>query len=347
MAFFLLIVRDEALFGQIHVRAAGQAMKVWIFYPPLKTMSGGCMVLLQIARQLLAMGRLGGVLCWEAPPREAASADLPWLRAGQADLARDDVFLVPEGWPNALVFGLRARCRTVLYCQNWSYLFHGLEPGVHWRDLPVEFLAVSDPVAWHMEQVLGRRPGIVRPCIDAGIFYAPAAKPDGPVRIAFMPRKNKALAEQVRRIFEERNPAADVHWVPIHGLDRYGVAESLRSCHVFLASGFPEGFSLPPLEALASGCLCTGFTGFGGWDYMRQVEPDGCLPRGYAPRFVPWGGNGWWVEDGDVLGAALGLERALAVLRAGGEELAQILENARRAAEWYAPPRQLDELEAL
>jgi glycosyltransferase involved in cell wall biosynthesis len=322
-------------------------MKVWIFYPPLKTMSGGCMVLLQIARQLLAMGRLGGVLCWEAPPREADAADLPWQRAGLADMAREDVFLVPEGWPNALVFGLRARCRTVLYCQNWSYLFHGLEEGVHWRDLPVEFLAVSDPVAWHMEQVLGRRPGIVRPFIDAGIFHAPVAKPGGPVRIAFMPRKNKALAEQVRRIFEERNPSADVHWVPIHGLDRDGVAESLRSCHVFVASGFPEGCPLPPLEAMASGCLCAGFTGFGGWDYMRQVGPDGFAPHGYAPRVVPWGGNGWWAADGDVLGAASGLERALAVLRAGGAEYAQILENARRTAEWYAPTRQLAELGAL
>ncbi|MDO9584211.1 MAG: hypothetical protein Q7J24_14050 [Desulfomicrobium sp.] len=27
-------------------------MAEWIFYPPLKAMSGGCMVLLQIARQL-------------------------------------------------------------------------------------------------------------------------------------------------------------------------------------------------------------------------------------------------------------------------------------------------------
>lgn len=347
MAFFLLIVRDEASFGQFHVRAAVQAMKVWIFYPPLKTMSGGCMVLLQIARQLLAMGRLGGVLCWEAPPREADAADLPWQRAGQADMAREDVFLVPEGWPNALVFGLRARCRTVLYCQNWSYLFHGLEEGVHWRDLPVEFLAVSDPVAWHMEQVLGKRPQIIRPSLDLELFHAPASKPGGALRIGFMPRKNKALAEQIRRIFEERNPKAHVQWVPIHGLDRPGVAEALGSCHVFLVTGFPEGCPLPPLEAMACGCLCVGFTGFGGWDYMRQIEPDGYAPHGYVPHDVPWGGNGWWFADGDVLGVAWGLERALAVLGAGGKELAQILDNARRTAEWYAPPRQSDELEAL
>jgi hypothetical protein len=286
-------------------------MAEWIFYPPLKAMSGGCMVLLQIARQLQALGRLGGLLYWESPPAGPDFADLPWVRAGEATMAPADTLLVPEGWPNALIFGLRAGCRTLVYCQNWSYLFHGLEAGVHWRDLPVEFLAVSDPVAWHMAQVLGRRPQVIRPALDLELFHPPASKPCGTLRIGFMPRKNKALAEQIRRIFEERNPKAHVQWVPIHGLDRSGVAEALRSCHVFLVTGFPEGCPLPPLEAMACGCLCVGFTGFGGWDYMRQIEPNGYAPHGYALRDVPWGGNGWWSADGDVLGAALGLERAI------------------------------------
>lgn len=317
-------------------------MKTWIFYPPLKTMTGGCMVLLQIARQLQDLGWLGGVLYWESPPAEPGCQDLPWVRAGEAVMAAGDTFLVPEGWPNALVLGLKRGCRTLVYCQNWSYLFHGLEQGVRWRDLPVDFLAVSDPVAWHMEQVLGKRPGIIRPFIDTGIFRAPPGKPDGPTRIGFMPRKNKALAEQIRRIFEERNPKTQVQWVPIHGLDRFGVAETLRSCHVFLATGFPEGFALPPLEAMACGCLCAGFTGFGGWDYMRQAEPGGYAPRGYELRDVPWGGNGWWSADGDVLGAAMGLERAMQAVSQG----ADVFVPALRAAGAYGRQDQQREIAA-
>ena len=320
-------------------------MRVWIFYPPLKTMSGGCMVLLQIARQLLAMGRLGGVLYWEAAPEGPDFVDLPWMRAGQARMVPEDVFLSPEGWPNALVFGFRARCRTVVYCQNWAYLYHGLDPGVCWRDLPVEFVAVSDPVAWHLEQVLGRRPAVVHPAIDTAVFHPGASKPEGPLRVGFMPRKNKALADQVRRIFEERNPGAAVEWVPIHGLDRPGVAEVLRSCHVFLSTGFPEGFALPPLEAMACGCLCAGFAGFGGWDYMRQVESNGYAPPGYALRSVPWGGNGWWGADGDALGAALGLEGALHVLRDG--ELVAALTNGRMTVEAYGDGSQLADIKAV
>ena len=317
-------------------------MKTWIFYPPLKSMSGGCMVLLQIARQLEALGRLAGVLYWDEPPGWAECAGLPWVRAGSAAMAAGDAYVVPEGWPNALVLGLRRGCRTLVYCQNWSYLFHGLEAGVHWRDLPVEFLAVSDPVAWHLEKVLGKRPQIIRPALDLELFRPPSSKPGGTLRIGFMPRKNKALAEQIRRIFEERNPKAHAQWVPIHGLDRSGVAEALRSCHVFLVTGFPEGCPLPPLEAMACGCLCVGFTGFGGWDYMRQVERDGYAPHGYALRHAPWGGNGWWSADGDVLGAALGLERAMHLLPHG----AAILDQAARTAAAYGSDGQRREIVA-
>lgn len=304
------------------------------------------MVLLQIARQLQDLGRLGGVLYWEAPPEGAGCVGLPWLRAGQAHMAPEDVFLVPEGWPNALAFGFRARCRTVVYCQNWSYLFHGLEPGVRWRDLPVDFLAVSDPVAWYLERVLGKRPGIIRPAIDTAVFHPGASRTERAARIGFMPRKNKAQAEQIRRIFEERNPDTVVEWAPIHGLDRSGVAEVLRSCHVFLATGFPEGFALPPLEAMACGCLCVGFTGFGGWDYMRQIEPGGYAPHGYRLRDVPWVGNGWWSADGDVLGAALGLERALAATLCGDVALS-VVQNGAASAAGYEVGAQAAEILAV
>jgi hypothetical protein len=344
VAFFLLIWLHGIIIGQFSAPpVTEQFMKAWIFYPPLKTMSGGCMVLLQIARQLLAMGRLGGVLYWEAVPGGPDCAGLPWVRAGQARMAPEDVFLVPEGWPNALVFGFRARCRTVVYCQSWAHLYHGLDAGVRWRDLPVEFVVVSDPVACHLEQVLGRRPGIIRPVIDTAVFHPGASKPEGPVRIGFMPRKNKALADQVRRIFEERNPDAAVVWMPIHGLDRRGVAEFLRSCHVFLATGFPEGFALPPLEAMACGCLCAGFTGFGGWDYMRQAEGQSFSLQGYMLRDVPWGGNGWWVADGDVLGAALGLEKALGAIRCG-DAVISVLQNGVASAAAYNVGAQAQEI---
>ncbi|NLY41238.1 MAG: glycosyltransferase family 4 protein [Desulfovibrionales bacterium] len=323
-------------------------MANWIFYPPLKHMSGGCMVLVQLARHMHQMGCLQGLLYWDTLPSEYDQT-LPWVRATDASLCSEDRLIVPEGWPNALALGLRAGCQCTIYCQNWSYLFHGLDQEVRWNALPVDFWAVSHPVAWYLAQVLGQHPPIIRPAIDDRLFFPPTRKPDGPARIGFMPRKNKALAEQIQRIFTERNPALPVQWLPVHGLSQAGVAEVLRSCHIFLSTGFPEGCPLPPLEAMACGCLCVGFTGFGGWDYMRQGSDNGYAPQGYVLRDTPWSGNGWWCADGDVLGAALGLEWALGNLKndllhtqaahtatsytfaAQGHELAAALSIVRRA----------------
>ena len=61
---------------------------------------------------------------------------------------------------------------------------------------------------------------------------------------------------------------------------------------------------------------------------MRQIEPDGYAPHGYVPHDVPWGGNGWWFADGDVLGAALGLELAARILPQGTDILAQAAQTA-------------------
>ena len=238
----------------------------------------------------------------------------------EVNLAPEDIWLVPEGWVNSLAPGLNAGARCVVYCQNWAYLFSSLPAGVSWSDLPVSFLAVSHPVEWFMRQTLGKSSPILRPGIDTSLFFPPDKKPEGPLRIAYMPRKNKALVSQVKSIFEARNAGSDLLWVEIAGMDAQGVARTLRSCHIFLASGFPEGCPLPPLEALASGCIPVGFSGFGGWDYMRQLE--GAVFSPWWPlRKVKWSGNGFWSADADVLDAAFNLEKAAKLWHQGGTKL--------------------------
>jgi hypothetical protein len=49
-------------------------------------------------------------------------------------------------------------------------------------------------------------------------------------------------------------------------------AEELRRAKVFIAHSFPEGLGLPPLEAMASGCIVVGFTGGGGGDFMNHGD---------------------------------------------------------------------------
>lgn len=312
-------------------------MRTYLFLPPVKRPTGGVAVLCRLARTLHRAGRevflvvrdRGG---WTPDDLEGAAPLLWWedLR-----LTPGDLWLVPEGWVNALAPGLEAKARCLVYCQNWAYLFSALPENVFWPQLPVRFLAVSEPVAWFMEQVLGSRPPVLRPGIDLGRFHAGAAKPGGTPRVAWMPRKNKALAQQIRAVFETRNGPDRARFVEIDGLPAQGVAEALQGAHVFLATGFPEGCPLPPLEALACGCLCVGFTGFGGWDYMRQAQEAPRFTPWWPLREAPWGGNGLWCADGDVLDAALNLETALSWIEEGGPRLDGLLEAGRATAGAY------------
>jgi len=302
--------------------------------------------LLQVAEHLEQSGLPVRVVRRErGRPEFPEGFRVPVMEWDQLQLSGDDVWLVPEGWTNALAPGLRAGAKCVVYVQNWAYLFSSLPQGVSWHDLPISFLAVSRPVAWFIEQALGLSSLVVRAGIDRSLFSPPEQKPDGPLRVAFMPRKNKALAELIRDLFIARNPefstADHLIWTDIQGLPHAEVAELLTLSHIFLATGFPEGCPLPPLEAMACGCLPVGFAGFGGWEYMTPInegERDDQKP--WRPWFPvpenPWPGNGFWVPDADALAAVLALEQAARLWRNKGPKLDQALHAGQLTAAAFA-----------
>lgn len=281
---------------------------------------------------------------------------MPVTAWNELRLTPRDLWLVPEGWVNALTPGLQAGARCLVYVQNWAYLFSSLPPGVSWHDLPVSFLAVSRPVAWFIRQTLGKDAPVLPPGLDSSLFSKPRSKPAGRLRVAYMPRKNKALAEMIRAAWEARHHGAFTQdgllWEEIHGQDQAGVARKLQDAHIFLATGFPEGFSLPPLEAMACGCLPVGFAGLGGWDYMSQIGEDAWRPwwsgrSGWPVDQHPWSGNGFWVPDGDVLAAVLALEKAVELWKMGGSALHAALEAGERTVQAYALDRQLENVQTL
>ena len=304
------------------------------------------MVLARLAGHLHAAG-FDVAVAHREPLPEQAVADMrgaPAVAWDDLALSKGDLWLVPEGWPNALAPGLDAGARCVVYVQNWAYLFSALPPGVDWRGLPgVRFVSVSDPVARHLKLTLGLDSPILRADVNLELFRAPASKPSldagQPLRVAWMPRKNKALARRIREIVDTRLPGG-VEWLGIEAIPPRKVARTLASAHVFLATGFPEGCSLPPLEAMACGCLVVGFGGSGGFDYMRQAAEFAWSYRPWWPlRDVEWGGNGLWVADADVLAAALAVEQAAQWWRRGDPLLAKTLAAARVTAEAYSTER--------
>lgn len=328
-------------------------MRTFIFIPPLRHLSGGLAVLYQVAEQLHDLG----FPVWITPRAEGAAGlencrapVMPWDEL-EAQLTPKDIWLAPEGWSNALAPGLRARARCLVYVQNWAFLFSSLPAGVAWRDLDVSFLAVSDPVAWFVKTALGRDAPVLRPSLDLSLFRAePETRPPASkgLRIAWMPRKNKASALQVQQIMAARAALpVPVTWVEIQNKTPAEVAQILRSCHVFMATGFPEGLALPPLEAMACGCLVAGFAGLGAWDYLRQALPGGYLPQCPLPE-LPWqkgaqagiAGNAFIAADNDALGLALAVEAAADIALREPEAYNILQQRGQAAAGFYSVENQ-------
>lgn len=305
-------------------------MHTYIYIPPLKTITGGMSVLLQIALQLhkeaypvslVSNGEVASDLLADCP--------VSILQLGKVELYKGDRWIIPEGWPSILAPGLKAGASCAIYVQNWAFL-HGLLPdSTRWSDLPIRMFSVSGPVSIFIKDTTSFNAPIVRPVIDDDLFYphskaAPTSM--GNIRIAWMPRKNRHLALQIRKIFEaelSQTSSALPQWIAIEHLKRNEVADLLRSCDIFLSTGFPEGCPLPPLEAMACGCIIAGFTGMGGWDYMRQAMPHGWLPP-FELRAVPWGPNGFFAADGDVWSANMALKLACKGILSGATREIQI-----------------------
>ncbi|MCH5277417.1 MAG: glycosyltransferase family 1 protein [Desulfovibrionaceae bacterium] len=337
-------------------------MKTWIALPPLKSVSGGLAVLLDLARVLSRAGFETALVARENAPWLAAQ-DLPpvsvWPAGGQAPgsgqaaPAAGDIWLVPEGWPSLLMPGLRAGARVLVYAQNWAYLLGEWPEGLSPAALPLHVLAVSRPVAWHVEEMTGHGAPVLRPGLDLRLFApdgtgnARGGPGDARIRVAWMPRKNSALARRIREIVDARRARRGLpgpEWVAIQGLSHEAVAAVLRGCDLFLATGFPEGCPLPPLEAMACACPGVGFSGFGGWDYMRSPEgwqgagADGLppwLPETVRKEAEPRPVNGFWTADADVIGAALAVDAALGLAERGGPAWERLRDGALATAALY------------
>jgi hypothetical protein len=108
----------------------------------------------------------------------------------------------------------------------------------------------------------------VRLGLDPDTFHpGPAAGPR-PRRIAFMPRRRTRDLVYLLRTADLLGALEGWELAPIAGLPEQEVARQLRSSAVFLALSEREGFGLPPLEAMACGCLVVGFHGGGGREFM-------------------------------------------------------------------------------
>ncbi|HRW30019.1 MAG TPA: glycosyltransferase family 4 protein, partial [Emcibacteraceae bacterium] len=105
--------------------------------------------------------------------------------------------------------------------------------------------------------------------IDEKVFY-PKTSIREKNTVLCLPRKNAQDIATIRKIVERK--IEDVRFQYADGLDETGIADAFRRADIFLASGYPEGLALPPMEAMFSGAVVVGFAGRGGREFMIDGE---------------------------------------------------------------------------
>lgn len=91
-------------------------------------------------------------------------------------------------------------------------------------------------------------------------------------QLCYMPRKQLVHSSHAIAYMRFLGLLDDWELKPIHNLSQSDVSQIMSSSLVFLSFGYPEGFGLPIVEALCSGCYVIGYTGLGGSELFRPFQ---------------------------------------------------------------------------
>ena len=143
-------------------------------------------------------------------------------------------------------------------------------------------------------------------------------------QIAIMPKQNNHQIQdiaQVVNILRHRGALKNFTLKVIQNKTEAEAARLLRESLFFLSFNYHEGFSLPPAEAMACGCMVIGYHGFGGAEYFH---PEHCFP----------------VPTGDIIAFARQTEKAIDMLNTDPDRFHRMRSTAAKTIRSaYSPQR--------
>ncbi len=196
----------------------------------------------------------------------------------------DDILIVPERIPLAAApFASR---RKIVFVQNGGLVDKAVA-GKRYEDFGfTDVLCCSA----YLSDFMAARTALPRHVVTNGIkldLFRPEAGHRKPNSVLYLRRKNtwgmgrEAIMRLPLQLQRQRQRQIKVIEAPNQFTETAMVA-LYQQADIFLALGYPEGFALPPLEAMACGCAVVGFTGGGGATHMQDGDSALVVPDGDA-----------------------------------------------------------------
>ena len=207
-------------------------------------------------------------------------------------LKENDIVVATEFCPyDALKFTGPVK---ILFNQNWIWLKEKMaanDKDKSYRDIGYDHVISCGGYITQSIEMINNEPCVsIQNGVDPSVFFADDNMREDQT-VLCLTRKNSHDIMTIKAIVEREVPTA--RFKLVDGLTEAELALEYRKSDIFLATGYPEGFALPPLEAMMSGCVVVGFNGRGGREYLTD------------------GVTGLIAEDGDCVVAAKKLVEVL------------------------------------
>lgn len=188
-----------------------------------------------------------------------------------------DVLICPEIIPG---MADKFKCSNkIVFIQNWALVDIGTGNEKRYEDFGfTELTACSLYIKNYMQKKSSLPCTVIINGIDTNKFKVDETNRVKD-RVLYLNRRNVADARSAITMLpsELKNKTEFIELENRYKQDE--LIKYYQKADVFMSIGYPEGFALPPLEAMACGCAVIGFTGGGGLEHMIDnqtalVAPD-------------------------------------------------------------------------
>jgi glycosyltransferase involved in cell wall biosynthesis len=253
----------------------------------------------------------------------------PILYPPQSYPTANDIMVIPEihAWDlTAQTPGIP----KVVFNQNayQTFMYQTPQPdprlAPYQRDDVIATIVVSEDSREYLRFAFPRHPVFrIHNSIDPSLFFF---EPQKTRQIALMPKKNPHEANQVLNVLECRGALHGFDVVRIEDKSEAETAAILRRSRIFLSLSREEGWSLPPMEGMACGCVTVGYDGRGGREYFTAD-------------------HGFPIARDDIVGFAATVERMVAQLDQNPNSFAEMTRGASDfILQTYTPVRESEDI---